>query len=52
MLDTCTWKIGEAVLFNSRDPHVVVPAVADGHDRLAMAAFIGRLPSGHLVVWS
>ena len=51
-----TWSYqpsaGEAVLFNTRNPHVVTPVVANGCDRLAMAAFVGRLPDGELVVWS
>lgn len=51
-----TWSFqpsaGEAVLFNTRNPHIVTPIIAEQRDRLAMAAFVGRLPGGDLVVWS
>ena len=51
-----TWRFqpnaGEAVLFNTRNPHLVTQVVAGDRDRLAMAAFVGRLPAGDLVVWS
>jgi hypothetical protein len=51
-----TWSFqpsaGEAVLFNTRNPHVVTQVAQDARDRLAMAAFVGRLPRGDLVLWS
>ncbi|MDP6708378.1 MAG: 2OG-Fe(II) oxygenase [Alphaproteobacteria bacterium] len=44
---------GEVVMFNSRNPHEVVPVAApDGKDRIAMATFIGRMPGGDLHLWS
>jgi hypothetical protein len=44
---------GEVVMFNSRNPHEVVPVTApDGKDRIAMATFIGRMPGGDLRLWS
>jgi len=44
---------GEVILFNSRNPHEVIPvAEANGKDRIAMATFIGRKPSGDLRLWS
>jgi hypothetical protein len=44
---------GEVILFNSRNPHEVIPvAEANGKDRIAMATFIGRMPGGGLRLWS
>ena len=44
---------GEIVMFNSRNPHEVIPVVdAKGKDRIAMATFIGRMPNGDLRLWS
>jgi hypothetical protein len=53
--ETFTFKPreGEIVIFNSRNPHEVVPvADANGKDRIAMATFIGRMPNGDLRLWS
>ena len=44
---------GEVILFNSRNPHEVIPvARPNGKDRIAMATFIGRKPNGDLRLWS
>jgi len=44
---------GDLVLFNSRNPHRVhYNPNDDGTRRLGIGAFIGRRPSGELVVWS
>jgi hypothetical protein len=45
-------QAGEAWFFNTRNPHWVAPSAADGQSRLAIACFIGRQPSGDLVLWS
>ncbi|MBM3492075.1 MAG: hypothetical protein FJX68_16865 [Alphaproteobacteria bacterium] len=45
-------RAGEAWFFNTRNPHRVAPSAADGQSRLAIACFIGRMPSGDLVLWS
>lgn len=53
--ETFTFKPreGEIIIFNSRNPHEVIPVVdAKGKDRIAMATFIGRMPSGDLRLWS
>ena len=44
---------GEVIMFNSRNPHEVIPvAEPAGKDRIAMATFIGRMPDGKLRLWS
>lgn len=44
---------GEVMMFNSRNPHEVIPVAApNGKDRIAMATFIGRMPDGGLRLWS
>ena len=44
---------GEVIIFNSRNPHEVIPVTAGkGKDRISMATFIGRMPTGDLRLWS
>jgi len=44
---------GDAILFNTRNPHEIAPAAAgETHSRLQVGSFIGRLDSGELVLWS
>lgn len=44
---------GEVIIFNSRNPHEVIPvAEPGGKDRIALATFIGRKPDGDLRLWS
>jgi hypothetical protein len=53
--ETFTFKPreGEVIIFNSRNPHEVIPVEnAGGKDRIAMATFIGRMPEGDLRLWS
>ena len=46
-------KEGDVVIFNSRNPHEVLPVEnPNGKDRIAMATFIGRKPNGDLHLWS
>lgn len=50
---TFTPNPGEVVMFNSRNPHQVSPVQLPGESvRIAMATFIGRMPSGELKLWS
>lgn len=44
---------GDAILFNTRNPHEIAAAApGDAHSRLQVGAFIGRMPSGDMVMWS
>ena len=44
---------GDVVIFNTRNPHEIAGGrAAPGHDRISIGSFIGRLPSGRLVLWS
>lgn len=44
---------GEVVIFNSRNPHEVVPVAEPGDkDRITLATFIARMPDGDLHLWS
>ena len=53
--ETFTFKPceGEVIIFNSRNPHEVIPITAGkGKDRISMATFIGRMPTCDLRLWS
>ena len=44
---------GDAVIFNTRNPHEIGGGrAAPGHDRISIGSFIGRMPTGRLVLWS
>lgn len=45
-------NVGEAWLFNTRNPHEVSAIRSTECDRIAVACFIGRMPDGGLVMWS
>jgi hypothetical protein len=43
---------GDAVLFNTRNPHEILPSRGGGSERISFGIFVGRLPDGGLIVWS
>lgn len=44
---------GDVVLFNSRNPHEIAGGTATpGASRVSIGSFVGRMPSGALVLWS
>ena len=46
-------KEGEVVIFNSRTPHKGAPVYSPGlKNRITLATFIARMPSGPMQMWS
>ena len=45
-------KIGDVIFFNTRNPHEISPGVEGAGTRLQIGSFVGRLPSGDLILWS
>jgi len=46
-------SVGDVVIFNTRNPHEIAGGVSGpGHDRISIGSFVGRMPSGQLVLWS
>lgn len=46
-------RAGDAVLFNSRNPHEILASRDNGGaERVSLGIFVGRLPGGDLIVWS
>lgn len=44
---------GDVVLFNTRNPHEIAGGEAKpGGSRISIGSFVGRMPSGELVLWS
>lgn len=44
---------GDVVLFNTRNPHEIGGGrSAPGNERISIGSFIGRMPSGKLVLWA
>ncbi|MES2911800.1 MAG: hypothetical protein V4718_10450 [Pseudomonadota bacterium] len=44
---------GDVVLFNSRNPHEIMSGTTEpGRSRMSIGSFVGRMPSGKLVLWS
>ena len=44
---------GDVVIFNTRNPHEIVPGVAKpGGSRVSIGSFVGRMPDNSLVLWA
>ena len=44
--------VGDAIIFNTRNPHQIAPAGNDDQPRLQIGSFIGRMPNRDLILWS
>ena len=45
-------KVGDAILFNTRNPHEISAGAEGAGRRLQIGSFVGRMPDGSLVLWS
>ena len=45
-------SVGDAIFFNTRNPHEISPGANGDKPRLQIGSFVGRLPSGDMILWS
>lgn len=45
-------RVGDAILFNTRNPHEISAGAEGSDQRLQIGSFVGRMPGGDLVLWS
>lgn len=45
-------SVGDAIFFNTRNPHEISPGEIGDKPRLQISSFVGRLPSGDMILWS
>ena len=45
-------RVGDVVIFNSRNPHEVSPGAPAGEGRLQVGSFVGRMPNDALVLFA
>lgn len=45
-------SVGDVIFFNTRNPHEIAPGASGDKPRLQIGSFVGRLPTGDMILWS